>query len=154
MYGAVIPGYHWLGPLNEWDSTTQIQPTAIMVNLLPCLSPLSGFFLKNKLAYMYSYSILKSTFINWMAIFHYHFISFQALFNKTILLNFDFNFFFLLTRAQDHPCSIVIKPTKGDFLNDYQNKHNLHIGITNSKGFVIEYDSQGIHRWVFFFLQK
>ena len=49
-------------------------------------------------------------------------------------------------RAQDHPCSIVIKPTKGDFLNDYQNKHNLHIGITNSKGFVIEYDSQGIHR--------
>ena len=52
------------------------------------------------------------------------------------------NFF----RAQDHPCSIVIKPTKGDFLNDYQNKHNLHIGITNSKGFVIEYDSLGIHR--------
>ena len=49
-------------------------------------------------------------------------------------------------RAQDHPCSIVIKPTHGDFLIDYQNKHNLHIGITNSKGFVIEYDSKGIHR--------
>ena len=40
----------------------------------------------------------------------------------------------------------MIKPTKGDFLNDYQNRNNLHIGITNSKGFVVEYDSQGLHR--------
>jgi len=50
------------------------------------------------------------------------------------------------SRAQDHPCSIVIKPTKGDFLHDYQNRNNLHIGLTNSKGFVVEYDSQGLHR--------
>lgn len=29
---------------------------------------------------------------------------------------------------------------------DYQNRNNLHIGITNSKGFVVEYDVHGIHR--------
>ena len=40
----------------------------------------------------------------------------------------------------------MIKPTKGDFLHDYQNRNNLHIGLTNSKGFVVEYDSQGLHR--------
>ena len=40
----------------------------------------------------------------------------------------------------------MIKPTKGDFLHDYQNRNHLHIGLTNSKGFVVEYDSQGIHR--------
>ena len=51
------------------------------------------------------------------------------------------------SRAQDHPCCIVIKPTKGDFLHDYQNRNNLHIGLTNSKGFVVEYDSQGLHRF-------
>ena len=45
-------------------------------------------------------------------------------------------------RASDHPCSVVIKPTKGDFLVDYQNRNNLHIGVTNSKGLVIEYDSK------------
>ena len=50
------------------------------------------------------------------------------------------------SRAQDHPCSIVIKPTNGDFLHDYRNHGNLHIAITNSKGFVIEYDMEGIHR--------
>ena len=40
----------------------------------------------------------------------------------------------------------MIKPTKGDFLHDYQNRNHLHIGLTNSKGFVVEYDAQGIHR--------
>lgn len=39
----------------------------------------------------------------------------------------------------------MIKPTKGDFLS-YQNRNNLHIGLTNSKGFVVEYDSGGLHR--------
>ncbi len=39
----------------------------------------------------------------------------------------------------------MIKPTKGDFLLDYQNRSNLHIGITDSKGSVVEYDVEGIH---------
>lgn len=47
---------------------------------------------------------------------------------------------------QDHPCSIVIKPTKGDFLDDYKSKSNLHIALTTSKGFVVEFDSKGVHR--------
>jgi len=37
-------------------------------------------------------------------------------------------------RAQDFPCSIVIKPTKGTFLADYTNKSHLHIAITDSQG--------------------
>ena len=42
---------------------------------------------------------------------------------------------------------MVIKPAgKKNFLHDYQNRSHLHIGLTNSKGFVVEYDSQGIHR--------
>ena len=40
----------------------------------------------------------------------------------------------------------VIKPTKGDFLTEYKNHGNLHIAITNSKGFVVEYDMDGIHK--------
>lgn len=40
----------------------------------------------------------------------------------------------------------MIKPTKGDFLTDYKNKSNLHIALTTSKGFVIEYDNKGVHR--------
>jgi hypothetical protein len=50
------------------------------------------------------------------------------------------------SRAQDHPCSIVIKPTKGDFLKTYRNGDNLHCAVTSSKGFVIEFDETGVHR--------
>ncbi|XP_054708548.1 MKRN2 opposite strand protein-like isoform X2 [Uloborus diversus] len=42
------------------------------------------------------------------------------------------------------PNAIVIKPTEGDFLNNYANSSNLHIGITDSKGNVYEYDYSGI----------
>jgi len=42
------------------------------------------------------------------------------------------------------PCSIVLKPTKGDFLTDYKNSDNLHIGVTNSSGVVYEYDMNGL----------
>merc|ERR1712141_976286 len=40
----------------------------------------------------------------------------------------------------------IIKPPKGDFLQDYQNHGNLHIAVTNSKGYVVEYDMEGIHK--------
>jgi len=49
-------------------------------------------------------------------------------------------------RAQDFPCSIVIKPTKGTFLADYTNKSHLHIAITDSQGDVVEFDQGGVHR--------
>ncbi|XP_023320239.1 MKRN2 opposite strand protein isoform X2 [Eurytemora carolleeae] len=49
-------------------------------------------------------------------------------------------------KAVDFPCSIVIKPTKGNFLDDYSNKSNLHIAVTDSSGEVYEFDRQGLHR--------
>ncbi|XP_025421895.1 MKRN2 opposite strand protein isoform X2 [Sipha flava] len=48
-------------------------------------------------------------------------------------------------RASQQPCSIVIKPTRGDFLNNYQLLDHLHIGVTNSRGTVISYDWNGIN---------
>ena len=54
--------------------------------------------------------------------------------------------------SSDHPCSLVIKPTQGDFLTHYDKNSNLHIGITNSSGHVYEYDERGLtynnsHSW-------
>ncbi|XP_067138810.1 MKRN2 opposite strand protein [Centruroides vittatus] len=56
------------------------------------------------------------------------------------------------TSAKKSPCSVVIKPTKGDFLNAYQNSTDLHIGITDSKGEVYDFDREGLrfncsHLW-------
>lgn len=42
-----------------------------------------------------------------------------------------------------HPCSIVLRPTHGDFLNDYLNAMNLHIAITTSTGTIVEFDRAG-----------
>ncbi|GIX96731.1 MKRN2 opposite strand protein [Caerostris darwini] len=39
---------------------------------------------------------------------------------------------------------IVIKPTHGDFLNNYKNSSDLHIGVTDSAGYIYEYDVNGI----------
>lgn len=49
-----------------------------------------------------------------------------------------------LTRAQDHPCSVIIKPTNGDFLHDYESGDNLHIALTDSRGQVYEFDRAGV----------
>ncbi|XP_013398927.2 MKRN2 opposite strand protein [Lingula anatina] len=43
------------------------------------------------------------------------------------------------------PCSVVIRPTHGSFLRDYTNSSNLHVGITNTKGSVYDYDEGGLH---------
>lgn len=50
-----------------------------------------------------------------------------------------------LTKAKQNPFSVVVKPTIGNFLKDYQNSSNLHIGLTNSKGIVYDFDEHGIH---------
>ena len=44
------------------------------------------------------------------------------------------------SRAQ---CKVVIRPSfgTGDFLHDYNSKGNLHIGVTDSRGDVFEYDT-------------
>ncbi|CAG9863097.1 unnamed protein product [Phyllotreta striolata] len=47
-------------------------------------------------------------------------------------------------KASQYPCAVVIKPTTGDFLNDYHNSKDLHIGVTTSDGRVVEFDRQGL----------
>ncbi|KAK9869629.1 hypothetical protein WA026_003374 [Henosepilachna vigintioctopunctata] len=37
-----------------------------------------------------------------------------------------------------------MKPTVGTFLDDYKNDDDLHIGVTDSKGSICEYDSNGL----------
>lgn len=48
-------------------------------------------------------------------------------------------------RASQSPCSLVIKPTRGDFLHDYRSNRDLHIGVTDSEGRVFEYEMEGLH---------
>ncbi|CAG0880350.1 unnamed protein product [Darwinula stevensoni] len=49
-------------------------------------------------------------------------------------------------RARDFRCAVVIKPTQGSFLKDYKNSSDLHIGVTDSRGEVVEYDRNGVKR--------
>ncbi len=73
--------------------------------------------------------------------------------------------------VEPRPCSIILKPTQGDFLkykigspfyqiqtytianihndffySDYYNFSDLHIGVTTSTGVIVEYDKNGIRR--------
>ncbi|KFM77511.1 hypothetical protein X975_18852, partial [Stegodyphus mimosarum] len=48
--------------------------------------------------------------------------------------------------AKRMPNTIVIKPSNGDFLNNYVNSSSLHIGVTDSLGNVFEYDSHGLNK--------
>ncbi|XP_073986365.1 MKRN2 opposite strand protein isoform X2 [Rhodnius prolixus] len=48
-------------------------------------------------------------------------------------------------KASQYPCSVVLKPTNGDYLNDYKVLMDLHVGVTTSNGKVIEYDKDGFH---------
>lgn len=49
-------------------------------------------------------------------------------------------------KPHQYPCSIILRPTHGDFLNDYFNAMNLHIGITASNGTIYEFDQTGLHK--------
>lgn len=46
--------------------------------------------------------------------------------------------------AGDTQCCLVIKPTVGNFLRDFGNSSNLHVGLTDSKGVVHEFDENGL----------
>lgn len=48
------------------------------------------------------------------------------------------------TNASSTCCSLVIKPTRGHFLVDFNNSSDLHIGLTDSSGSVYEFDERGI----------
>ncbi|XP_049282864.1 MKRN2 opposite strand protein isoform X2 [Anopheles funestus] len=47
-------------------------------------------------------------------------------------------------RACQYPCSIVLRPSVGDFLSSFQNQTNLHIGLTSSNGTIVEFDVNGL----------
>ncbi|XP_037960486.1 uncharacterized protein LOC119689676 [Teleopsis dalmanni] len=49
-------------------------------------------------------------------------------------------------RASQYPCAIVLRPTIGDFLNDYNNATDLHIAVTTSTGCIVEFDQHGLQR--------
>ncbi|RWS27905.1 MKRN2 opposite strand protein-like protein, partial [Leptotrombidium deliense] len=52
---------------------------------------------------------------------------------------------FPFTCAKNVPNSVIIRPTDGDFLHHYQNAADLHIGLTDSRGDVYEFDKYGLH---------
>uniref|UniRef100_A0A0A9WBU7 Coiled-coil and C2 domain-containing protein 1A n=2 Tax=Lygus hesperus TaxID=30085 RepID=A0A0A9WBU7_LYGHE len=57
---------------------------------------------------------------------------------------FPFRVPYPFVRPAQHSCSVVIKSTDGTFLRDFEDKDDLHIGITSSKGVLFEYDHRGL----------
>ena len=50
-------------------------------------------------------------------------------------------------KANQNPCSVLLRPS-GDstFLSDFKDQNGLHIGVTNSKGTLFEFDVPGLVR--------
>ncbi|XP_053695295.1 MKRN2 opposite strand protein [Sabethes cyaneus] len=48
--------------------------------------------------------------------------------------------------ANQSPCSVVLRPSVGDFLSDFHNNVDLHIAVTDSQGAIVEFDSPGLLR--------
>lgn len=46
--------------------------------------------------------------------------------------------------AKYSPCCVVIRPSSGDFLNQYSSASDLHTGITDSKGRIYEFGTEGL----------
>uniref|UniRef100_A0A6B2EHX6 MKRN2 opposite strand protein n=1 Tax=Phlebotomus kandelakii TaxID=1109342 RepID=A0A6B2EHX6_9DIPT len=53
---------------------------------------------------------------------------------------------FPFIRASQYPGAVVLRPTTGDFLNEYYNSKDLHIGVTTSTGAIVEFDRGGLRR--------
>ncbi|ELT90583.1 hypothetical protein CAPTEDRAFT_152855 [Capitella teleta] len=51
-----------------------------------------------------------------------------------------------LVHSFSAPYSIVIKPTKGTFLETYTRDCNLHVGVCDSRGVVYDFDERGVNR--------
>ena len=46
--------------------------------------------------------------------------------------------------ATENPCSIAVRPSAGNFLDDYKPTDDLHIAIVNSQGRIFEFDRGGL----------
>ncbi|EFN86011.1 MKRN2 opposite strand protein [Harpegnathos saltator] len=49
-----------------------------------------------------------------------------------------------LTNAGHNPTSVVIRPARGSFLEDYNAAQDLHIGIVDSTSNIVEFDRNGL----------
>ncbi|VDH95722.1 Hypothetical predicted protein [Mytilus galloprovincialis] len=50
-----------------------------------------------------------------------------------------------LVNAKEYPCSVIIKPTVGTFLQNYSNNSDLHVGVTDSGGCTYDFNEEGIN---------
>lgn len=62
--------------------------------------------------------------------------------NSFILEPFEIPYPFV--NANQSPTSIVLRPSFGDFLHDFDSNHDLHIGVVNSRGQIAEFDKRGL----------
>ena len=49
-----------------------------------------------------------------------------------------------IVSSQKASRAIVLKPTDGDFINNYERACDLHIGVTDSHGVVYDFDEKGL----------
>ncbi|XP_026670485.1 MKRN2 opposite strand protein [Ceratina calcarata] len=66
---------------------------------------------------------------------------------KLLIVNFEVEPFVIpypYANAMHEPNAVVVRPSRGDFLTNYDIAHDLHIGISNSQGIVFEYDKEGL----------
>ncbi|CRK94982.1 CLUMA_CG008470, isoform A [Clunio marinus] len=49
-------------------------------------------------------------------------------------------------RATQAQAAVILRPTNGDFLNDYNNNTDLHIAVTTSQGVIVEFDRHGLRQ--------
>ncbi|CAL1534816.1 unnamed protein product [Lymnaea stagnalis] len=50
------------------------------------------------------------------------------------------------TSSLKSPRSLILKPTHGDFITSYSRACNLHIGITDERGYVYDFDEKGLNQ--------
>ncbi|XP_008571097.1 PREDICTED: putative uncharacterized protein C3orf83 homolog [Galeopterus variegatus] len=50
------------------------------------------------------------------------------------------------TNGHQEKCSFLLRPTQGTFLREYDGRSDLHVGITNTKGVVYNYNVHGVQR--------
>lgn len=48
------------------------------------------------------------------------------------------------SKASQHPCSLVLRPTVGTFLDDFVNSSDLHIAVTKSNRELVEFNIAGL----------
>ncbi|XP_051159110.1 MKRN2 opposite strand protein [Leptopilina boulardi] len=46
--------------------------------------------------------------------------------------------------AKQNPTSIILRPSYGDFLHNFNINQDLHIGVVNSNGEIFEFDKRGL----------